>query len=255
MDECGPVINPKNFIEYYKRRKGLKKIDVGDILVVSPISDLIKKIIKKFNAVPLKEWMYSPDSRGGLYKAKIDNKNISLMSIGIGCGEVAIIEEILVLDIKHVIFMGLAGGLGVDIGDIVIPYGAICEEGLAKHYIPFGIPVEVSKENIENMAKACKELEIQPHIGRVWTLSAPYREHRWKLKEYYEKWDCKAVEMEVGAVYALTKYYNTPSIAILGISDIVYPEQKFGFHVEKYKRTYMKIPDIIEKYIHKITLD
>jgi len=43
MDECGPVINPKNFIEYYKRRKGLKKIDVGDILVVSPISDLIKK--------------------------------------------------------------------------------------------------------------------------------------------------------------------------------------------------------------------
>lgn len=41
--------------------------------------------------------------------------------------------------------------------------------------------------------------------------------------------------MEVGAVYALATYYGIERVALLVISDPVYPEQKFGFHKEEQK--------------------
>ena len=79
-------------------------------------------------------------------------------------------------------------------------------------------------------------------------MSAPYRELKWKAEEYFEKWECRAVEMEVGAVYALATYYGIERVALLVISDLVYPEQKFGFHKEELKESITKIPLILKRF-------
>jgi len=177
---------------------------------------------------------------------------VSFMRIGVGAGEAGVLEEVLVLGVKQVVFAGIGGGLGVEIGDIVVPYGAICEDGLSQHYIPLGIPVEASRRLVEAMVNASRSRGLKVHVGRVWTTTAPYREHFWKAEEYYSRWECRAVEMEVAAVYALSTYYNVSSVALLVISDLIYPHHEFGFHSKVYENSLKQVPAIIGEYLKRV---
>lgn len=90
----------------------------------------------------------------GAKVADIFGQKVFFTAISPGAPQVSIIEETIVAGVKRVIFIGLAGGLGVEIGDFIVPYGAICEDGFSQHYIPYGIPIEASKKLHEYMFKA-----------------------------------------------------------------------------------------------------
>jgi len=249
---CGPIFRAKDFVKYMANRKKLSKIYIGDILVVTPIGHICRNLIKFFNAKPCKEWVYEPEKFYGVHIAKIFDHMVGFMTITAGASQATVVEEAIAVGIKQIVFIGLAGGLKVDIGDFVVPYGAICEDGFSQHYIPHGIPIEASENLHEAMLKACKETECRVHNGRAWTISAPYRELKWKAEEYYKKWECRAVDMETGAVYALATYYNVERIALLIISDIIYPYHKFSFHSRELKESVEKIPIILKSFLSNL---
>ena len=246
-----PVVSPRDWVEYAASRKNLSvdSISLGEVLVVTPIGIIYQKLIEFFKAYPWKNWIYDLEKQWGVKVADILGKKVSFMYIGVGAPQVAIIEEAVSIGVNKVVFTGLAGGLGVEIGDYVVPYEAICEDGYSQHYIPLGIPAESSPRLLKLMVKSCEETGHKPHIARVWTTSAPYREHYWKAEEYYTKWNCRAVEMETGAVYALAQYYNIEATALLIISDKIYLEKQLGFHHEKISKTIKQVPLILKKIL------
>jgi len=249
LENCGPIFRAEDFVKYMANRRKLSRIYIGDILVVTPINHIHHNLIKFFNARPCREWVYEPEKFYGIHVTEVSKHTVGFMVIASGAPQVTTIEEAIVVGIKQIIFIGLAGGLDVNIGDFVVPYGAICEEGFSQHYIPYGIPIEASRNLYETMLKACRESECRVYSGRVWTISAPYRELKWKAEEYYKKWECRAVDMETGAVYALATYYNVGRIALLVISDIIYPYHKFSFHSRELKESIEKIPTILKNFL------
>ncbi len=79
-------------------------------------------------------WIYEAGEKWGLHVAEVSGVPLSIMRIGVGSSEVGVLEEVLSLNrVKIVLFFGLCGGVGEDVGprDFAVPTGAICEEGLA----------------------------------------------------------------------------------------------------------------------------
>ncbi len=253
-DRCGPVFGPLDWVRYVCE---LKKIDIGslrigEILVVTSINRIWEYLIEKLGLKCNKNWLYDCRSRWGLHNGVVGGKNTSLMYIGVGPGEAGVIEEALAIGgIKHVFYIGYCGGVGkgIDIGDYIVVTGGVCEDGLSQHYIPYGIGLDVNREYIEKLAGILGENGLRYHTGRIWSLPAPFREHRWKLKEYHDRWRVFGVEMEVCSILAITKYYNVGFSSLQLVSDTVYPDHRLGFHDKRLENSILKLNLIVEKYV------
>ena len=249
--ECGPIFSPRDFVEYMLRRVGLgrEELDLGEVAVITPISAMARRICEHFGARRAERWLYRQGP--ALYNFEVEGVTVSALPIPPGAPSLAYFEELIALGVKHAVFTGSAGGLGADVrvGDYVVPCGAVCEDGLSQHYVPLGVPVEADGELVEAMRRACEDAGARAHVGRVWSIAAPYRELRWKAEEYHRRWGCLAVEMEVGAFYTLAAYWSVRAVALLAISDLVYPRHSFDFHTEEYARSVERVPEVLERYL------
>lgn len=151
--EWGPVFRAEDWVKYAAEREKISEVSLGETLVVTPIGSIYSSLVEFFNARPWVNWIYKPDELWGAKVADIFGQKVFFTAISPGAPQVSIIEETIVAGVKRVIFIGLAGGLGVEIGDFIVPYGAICEDGFSQHYIPYGIPIEASKKLHEYMIK------------------------------------------------------------------------------------------------------
>lgn len=246
------LISPRDWIGYVAEAKGVE-VNAGEVVVLTPIKKIFESLLKYFKPTPWEKWIYKPEGRWGLWRSSVEGLAVSFTYTGVGAPELSFIEELAAAGAGHFVFFGLAGGLGedVEVGDLVAPTGGVCEDGFSQHYIPYGIAVDTNDKLVELMLRAASACGLTARAGRVWSISAPYRELEWKAMEYHGKWGCVAVEMEVCGLYALCKYLNTPAVALLVISDIVYPpsRRRFGFYEAKLSSTVNALPQILEKYL------
>jgi len=246
------LLSPRDWINYAAKARGVE-VDVGDVVVLTPIKNIFELLLKHFKPVPWGKWIYKPEGRWGLWRSTVEGLAVSFTRTGVGAPELAFIEELAAAGASHFVFLGLAGGLGesIEVGDLIVPTGGVCEDGFSQHYVPYGIAVDARGELVELMLRAVSACGLRAQAGRVWSISAPYRELEWKAAEYHGRWGCVAVEMEVCGLYALCKYLNAPAVALLVISDIVYPpdRRRFGFHEAKLSSTVNELPKIVEKYL------
>jgi uridine phosphorylase len=246
------LLNPRDWISYAAKVKNVE-VDVGEVVVITPIRSIFESLLKHFKPEPWEKWIYKPEGRWGLWRASVYGLAVSFTHTGVGALELSFVEELAAVGASHFIFLGLAGGLGeeVEVGDLVVPTGGVCEDGFSQHYIPYGIAIDAREEHVEMMLQAAYACRLPARTGRVWSISAPYRELEWKAAEYHGKWGCVAVEMEVCALYALSKYLSVPAVALLAVSDVVYPlgRRRFGFHEAKLSSTINSLPQVVEKYL------
>jgi uridine phosphorylase len=246
------LLSPRDWINYAAKARGVE-VDVGDMVVLTPIKNIFELLLKHFKPAPWEKWIYKPEGRWGLWRSTVEGLAVSFTHTGVGAPELAFIEELAAAGASHFVFLGLAGGLGegIEVGDLIVPTGGVCEDGFSQHYVPYGIAVDAKDELVELMLRAVSACGLKARAGRVWSISAPYRELEWKAVEYHGRWSCVAVEMEVCGLYALCKYLNAPAVALLAVSDIVYPlgRRRFGFHEAKLSSTVNELPKIVEKYL------
>ena len=129
-------------------------------------------------------------------------------------------EKIIALGAKRIWSVGWCGSLQPDlkIGDLVIPTGAVCEEGTSAHY-PIGDQAPTSDRELCSRldfrlcqeGRACKQ-------GTIWTTDAPYREIPSKVRAYREK-GVLAVDMEMSALMTLAIYRSVRFAGLLVVSD------------------------------------
>jgi uridine phosphorylase len=85
----------------------------------------------------------------------------------VGAPELSFVEELAAVGASHFIFLGLAGGLGegVEVGDLVVPTGGVCEDGFSQHYIPYGIAIDAREEHVEMMLQGCLRMQAPSAHG------------------------------------------------------------------------------------------
>jgi uridine phosphorylase len=155
----------------------------------------------------------------------------------VGAPAAAMIMETLVASgIKRVVLVGVAGSISSEcrIGDVVVPTWGVREEGTSYHYVPGKVKVKAS----ESLATA-----IGGHLGQgrfkeggVWTVDAPYRETKGKIKKY-SKQGVVAVDMESTALMAVAMCRKIEFAPVLVISDEAFGEKWVPeFHGPKVRR-------------------
>jgi len=144
------------------------------------------------------------------------------------------LEELVALGVRDILVVGVAGSLqpGLPIGALVIPTGAIREEGTSFHYAPAGAEVAPDPTLTRALADACAALGAPVASGLVWTTDAPYRELQSKILAYGAA-GALAVEMEASALFAAAAALGVRLSVLMAISDELFHPWRPGFHSEE----------------------
>lgn len=129
-------------------------------------------------------------------------------------------EKLIVLGAKRIWVLGWCGSLqpGLRIGHLLIPTGAVSEEGTSGHY-PIGERTPESDANLNRMLEdALKKQGLPFSRGLVWTTDALYRETPDKVKAYQAR-RVLGVEMEMAALMTLALYRSVAVAGLLVVSD------------------------------------
>lgn len=132
---------------------------------------------------------------------------------------VAFLEEITyAFSIRNIILYGSAGVLQSDItaGKLIVPNRAFRDEGTSYHYEPSSDFIDVI--NCEYVSKILDELSIDYVQGAIWTTDAFYRETKENF-ELRKRQGCIAVDMEISAVQAFSKFRGLDLYAFVYSAD------------------------------------
>jgi uridine phosphorylase len=132
-----------------------------------------------------------------------------------------LLEKLIVGGAVEILFFGWCGAVAhdVEIGDIIVPSGAVIDEGTSKHYLKND--GDISETSVFMMEKTILLLErrqLDFHNGVVWTTDAIYRETREKVAAFQQR-NILAVEMETSALFSVGQYRKVSVGSILVVSD------------------------------------
>jgi uridine phosphorylase len=152
---------------------------------------------------------------------------------------VLVLEKLIALGVTHILALGWCGSLQpqVVIGDIVLPTGAVAEEGTSGHY-PISVP---HPGPAPELLSCCKQVlakySVSIHEGPVWTMDAPYRETIGKILQYQGE-GILGVEMEVSALFTVACFRHIRLTAVLVVSDELHSlSWVHGFNQTRFQQT------------------
>ncbi len=134
---------------------------------------------------------------------------------------VMMLETLLSWGAGKVLFVGWCGSISAElkVGTVLVPTGAFIDEGTSRGY--GGIyddcarPSEVMT-NILREALRFKNVPFQE--GPIWTTDSIFRETVQKV-EYFKDREAVAVEMELSALFTVSRYRQAELGAVLVVSD------------------------------------
>ncbi len=140
----------------------------------------------------------------------IDHKGIpvALVSPGVGApAAVSSLEATIALGATQIIGCGGAGIVraGFDIGHVIVPTGAIRDEGTSYHYAPHDAVVAPHPRALAAIDDVLTETGVPHDRGLTWTTDGLFRETVGKVARRREQ-GCLAVEMEAAAMFACAAF-------------------------------------------------
>jgi uridine phosphorylase len=131
---------------------------------------------------------------------------------------VLVLEKMIALGATKFIAAGWCGSLSneVRIGDIVLPSGAISEEGTSAHYP--GVMCAPSSELFNSLKSDLASTDRTIHEGTVWTTDAPFRETCAKVKAFQSQ-GVLSVDMETSALFSVSRFRGAHLAVVLVVSD------------------------------------
>jgi len=156
-----------------------------------------------------------------VYTGSLEGIPIALAGPVLGAPQaVLVVEKLIALGVRDVLALGWCGSLQprVHIGDVILPSGALSEEGTSRHY-PLALEeAGPSPEILRPLRESFQEGELTLHEGKVWSTDAPYRETPGKVLAY-RKQGLLAVDMEVSALFTVARFRGIRLGASLIVSD------------------------------------
>ena len=187
--------------------------------IVALTSDFYPRIVKLPDFKDRKKAPYLNGAIAGRL-----GSNLVVYKSSVGAPAAAMLMETLIASgVKRLLMLGIAGSISLEcrMGDIVLPTWGIREEGTSYHYLPGNANVKPSRHLVA---------AIRQHLGPgrykeggVWSIDAPYRETKGKIKEYASR-GIVAVDMESTALMAVAMHRRVDFAPVLVISDEAFGE-------------------------------
>ncbi len=204
-DSC--VIEPR-------RGRHEESLPAEAVLVFSP--EDLASFAARFTPPPVKTHkLYLTE----VFTGRIGEKAIALAGPMLGAPQtILVLERMIALGVERFIAVGWCGSLspGVKIGEIVLPTGAVCEEGTSSHYP--GVEGLPSRELFDSLGSALEPAGRTVHRGTVWTTDAPFRETRDKVKAFQAR-NVLSVDMETSALFCVSRFRGVELAVVLVVSD------------------------------------
>jgi len=171
------------------------------------------------------------------YTGYLDDIKVAVTSTGIGCPSAAIcLEELIKIGADTFIRVGTAGALQreVKLGDLVIPTGAIREEGTTRQYIPLSYPAVPDLDVTIALRDGARKLGYTSHTGICHCKDAFYIEGEFELpiKEenemLWKAWyrgNVMATSMEDAALFVVSSIRKVRAGEVLAIIGLTYDDQ------------------------------
>lgn len=164
-----------------------------------------------------------------LYQAKVylgshEDTEIAVAGPSLGAPQtILILEKLIALGVKNILAFGWCGSLqsNIAIGDVILPNGALSEEGTSQHYPVNTTKVGPAPEIQAALRDFLKNTSLTVHEGSVWTTDAPFREMMSKVVEFQRE-GILGVEMEVSALFTVAHFRGVRLAAVLAVSDELY---------------------------------
>ena len=158
-----------------------------------------------------------------------------------------ILEPLLQLGVKDIFLFSICGGIrgglapNINIGDLIIPTGALCDEGTSPHYgaseeISYAYPR--SQQLLENKIQSVLATtpNVAAHRGKIWTTDAIYKETTERVNHYSTK-NAVGVDMEMSAVLHLCNLYGARLCSLFVVSDLAGIDFQVGLHQETFHQS------------------
>ena len=178
------------------------------------------------------------------------SKNITMINFGMGSPNAATIMDLLsAINPKAVLFLGKCGGLKrrINIGDFVLPIGAIRGDGTSNDYFPPEVPAMPSFSLQKAISTTIREFKTDYWTGTVYTTNRRVWEYDSVFKEYLKKTRAYAIDMETATLFTVGFHNKIPTGALLLTSDSpMTPEgvktlQKDEINSKKFDEKHIKI--------------
>ncbi|MDR7869472.1 MAG: nucleoside phosphorylase [Tissierellaceae bacterium] len=162
------------------------------------------------------------------YEGFIDGEKVLVMSTGMGGPSAAIaVEELFQIGVHTFIRLGTCGAMQLPImgGDLIIPTGAIRQEGTANEYVYTEFPAVSNFDVTLALRNGAKKVGVKHHLGVVQSKDSFYGQHDplrmpigQELKTKYDAWikaGALGSEMECATVFIVAQILGARAGAVL----------------------------------------
>jgi len=148
--------------------------------------------------------------------------NITIINFGMGSATAATVMDLLsALPPKAVLFLGKCGGIKhrAVLGDFILPIAAIRGEGASNDYFPPEVPALPAFALQKAISTTIRDHSRDYWTGTVYTTNRRVWEHDEAFKAYLKKIRVIAVDMETATIFMTGFFNETPTGALLLVSD------------------------------------
>jgi uridine phosphorylase len=171
---------------------------------------------------------------------------VALVSPGVGApAAVTSLEVVMSLGATKIIGCGGAGIVrpGFDVGHVIVPTGAVRDEGTSYHYAAAGVAVAPHPLALEAIDAVLSEAGVPHDRGLTWTTDAFFRETQAKVARRREQ-GCITVEMEAAAMFAAASFRGAVYGQLLYAGDDVSAEEWDHRHWERQSSARERLLDL-----------
>ncbi len=178
----------------------------------------------------------------------LDGRSMALVGPMLGAPQaVLVLEKMVALGVTHVLALGWCGSIHPDvrIGDVVVPTGAVSEEGTSRHYDVSGESARPSEELLAGLRAALASSDLTCHEGCVWSTDAPFRETRGKVLALQRE-GVLGVDMETSALLTVARYRSVRLALALVVSDELFRlEWVHGFKEPRFQKARQALAECV----------
>ncbi len=149
--------------------------------------------------------------------------DVAIANPGVGAPAAASsLEIVIALGATTVVGCGGAGIVrpGFDVGHVIVPTGAVRDEGTSYHYAPAGAEVRPHPRAVAAIDAVLAEAGVPHDRGLTWTTDAFFRETPTKVARRREQ-GCITVEMEAASMFAVAEFRGAVYAQLLYAGDDV----------------------------------
>jgi uridine phosphorylase len=163
---------------------------------------------------------------------------------------VMLMETLIAWGAQTLLFFGWCGAISpeVQVGDIIVPTGALIDEGTSLHYrMKTGGMATPGNRITAAITRELAQKEMAHHSGVIWTTDGFFRETPERVRHFQQQ-NALAVEMELSALFTVGNFRNIEVGAVLVVSDSLSGlSWQQGFKEKRFKTQRRAVCEVIHQ--------